>query len=83
MTERDSLTYVQPAGEPYAGVSETLSAVVFFAGDRAYSVLGVTRPGLGLAEAYFTGAKAQGPRPLVTQRDHDWGGGDDPDRAAG
>ncbi len=29
MTERDSLTYAQPAGEPYAGVSETLSAVVF------------------------------------------------------
>ena len=38
MTERDSLTYAQPAGEPYAGVSETLSAVVFFAGDRAYKL---------------------------------------------
>lgn len=29
-----ALTYAQPAGEPYAGVSETLSAVVFFADDR-------------------------------------------------
>jgi len=38
VTERDSLTYAQPAGEPYAGVSETLSAVVFFAGDRAYKL---------------------------------------------
>ena len=38
MTERDSLIYAQPAGEPYAGVSETLSAVVFFAGDRAYKL---------------------------------------------
>ena len=38
MTERDSLSYAQPAGEPYAGVSETLSAVVFFAGDRAYKL---------------------------------------------
>jgi uncharacterized protein len=38
VTERDSLRYAQPAGEPYAGVSETLSAVVFFAGDRAYKL---------------------------------------------
>jgi len=38
VTERDSLIYAQPAGEPYAGVSETLSAVVFFAGDRAYKL---------------------------------------------
>jgi aminoglycoside phosphotransferase family enzyme/adenylate kinase family enzyme len=38
MAERDGLMLAQLADEPYAAVSETHSAVVFFAGDRAYKL---------------------------------------------
>ena len=34
MAESDGLTLARPAGEPYAGVSETHSAVVFFVGGK-------------------------------------------------
>ena len=37
MAERDGLMLAQLVHEPYVDVSETHSAVVFFAGDRAYS----------------------------------------------
>jgi len=38
MAERDGLMLAQLVHEPYADVSETHSAVVFFAGDRAYKL---------------------------------------------
>jgi aminoglycoside phosphotransferase family enzyme len=38
MAERDGLTQAQQVHEPYADVSETHSAVVFFASDRAYKL---------------------------------------------
>jgi uncharacterized protein len=38
MAERDGLMPAELADEPYAAVSETHSAVVFFAGDRAYKL---------------------------------------------
>ena len=38
MAERDGLRLAQLVHEPYADVSETHSAVVFFAGDRAYKL---------------------------------------------
>ena len=38
MAERDGLRLAQVVHEPYADVSETHSAVVFFAGDRAYKL---------------------------------------------
>jgi aminoglycoside phosphotransferase family enzyme len=38
MAQRDGLTQAQHVHEPYADVSETHSAVVFFAGDRAYKL---------------------------------------------
>ena len=38
MAEGDGLMLAQPGREPYAGVSETHSAVVYFAGDRAFKL---------------------------------------------
>ena len=38
MAERDGLMLAQLVHEPYVDVSETHSAVVFFAGDRAYKL---------------------------------------------
>ena len=38
MAERDDLMPTELAHEPYADISETHSAVVFFAGDRAYKL---------------------------------------------
>lgn len=38
LTVRDSPEQARPGAEPYADVSETLSAVVFFVGDRAYKL---------------------------------------------
>jgi hypothetical protein len=38
MAERDGWMLAELADEPYAAVSETHSAVVFFAGDRAYKL---------------------------------------------
>ncbi len=45
VTERDSQARAQPAGERYAGVAETLSAVVFSAGDRVYKLKKPVRTG--------------------------------------
>lgn len=38
MAERDDLMPAGPTHERYADISETHSAVVFFAGDRAYKL---------------------------------------------
>ncbi len=38
MAERDGLMLAQLMHEPYADMSETHSAVVFFVGDRAYKL---------------------------------------------
>ena len=38
MAERDDLMPAGPPHERYADISETHSAVVFFAGDRAYKL---------------------------------------------
>ncbi len=38
MAEGEGLMLAQPGREPYAGVSETHSAVVYFAGDRAFKL---------------------------------------------
>jgi aminoglycoside phosphotransferase family enzyme len=38
MARRDDLMPVDLAHEPYADISETHSAVVFFAGDRAHGL---------------------------------------------
>ena len=43
--ERDSTGPAQPAQEPYADLAETHSAVVFFAGDRAYKLKKPVRTG--------------------------------------
>jgi len=37
LTRRDSRPQAEHGQEPYADMAETHSAVVFFAGDRAYS----------------------------------------------
>jgi aminoglycoside phosphotransferase family enzyme len=38
MAEGEGLMLAQPGREPHAGVSETHSAVVYFAGDRAFKL---------------------------------------------
>lgn len=45
VTKRDSAGQAMPAHEPYADVAETHSAVVFFAGDRAYKLKKPVRTG--------------------------------------
>jgi len=56
MAEGDGLLLAQPGREPYAGVSETHSAVVYFAGDRAFKLKKPVR--LGFLDFSTAGARA-------------------------
>ena len=56
MAEGDGLILAQPGREPYAGVAETHSAVVYFAGDRAFKL---KKPvSLGFLDFSTAGARA-------------------------